>query len=146
MGIKSIIYIFVLFIINTSFKRDIDNKIIGNWEYDFYYNLQTKQKNCLYLNPDSSINLWAMSIEKKSFKCTIDCNPLLGKYKIQNDKISFNWEKLFDYSDVCDEGKNCLNPSLIKSKMKHPSKFEIVNDTILNIYFDSEGYYSFIKF
>ena len=127
-------------------SKNEENKVVGNWEFDYIYDLKSQSKRCLYFNPDSSTNFFSISIAPDSFVCTIDCNPIIGIYEVRDHKIKFNWEKLFDYSDICIDGSKCLNTSFLKSKMKNPTKYEIISDTILNLYFTEQEYYSFIKF
>lgn len=147
--INSILVLVLLFVVlfNTGFIKDNSQQLVGNWEFDYRYDLRTNTKRCTFFNADSSINSWSMTIKKKSFNCVIDCAPLMGKYVIHGNSIKFSWDSMFDYTDVCDDGKSCLNPSVLKKLMNKYSKYEVLNDTILNIYLDNDQeYYSFIKF
>jgi hypothetical protein len=143
----STILILVLILSSSLKPSEPDvNPLIGNWEMQFIYNQSSKTKHCTYFNADSTINSFFFNIDRDSFMCAIDCNPIVGAYTITDDKVRFDWEELFDYSVICDDGKSCLNPDSIKDKLKLNLRFEIINDTILNLYLDKDVYYNFIKY
>ncbi|MEP7265962.1 MAG: hypothetical protein ABI772_15770 [Bacteroidota bacterium] len=124
------------------------NGLIGNWTFEYKYDIKRKEKICgtYQLNTPNELIDFNIVISKDTLFAGINCESTGGIYTLKNNFLILSQDSIWSGDFNCIEDITCFNSMEIKHDFNLPIKYKLENDSSLLMYFKKDEYFKFTKF